>query len=1097
MGRSGLLLIGFVLMSFFGRSSHVLGGDVTWTCVGGDYVFQLAFYRDCNGADVSTISVNLDVWNHPTINQITLNYVSRVDLSPICTQVPAGPSPLSCGSGPSGGSGLGAIEKIIYQSAPTNIPGTPPSEGWIFTYENFSRSGAVTNLQNPTTYGITLASTMYAIPSSPGGCIDNSPQFLQDPYFVSCVSDPYEYNMNAVDQDLDSLSVSFGDPMDHYNGQPYDPPNVPIPIPFEPGFSPLSPTPGPAMNPGNITAQVDANSGNLTFLSNNAGNFVIKVVVQSFRQGVLIAEVEREMQIIVQNCSGSNTAPVIAGPFGGLFETTVNAGDLVNFDLSSTDVELLQDGSLQNNHLSATGLLFGPNPTLPVGCAIAPCATIDALPLITMPQGVTTNFNWQTDCDHLMNPYGFISDVIPYHFVFKIQDDYCPTPKVSYATVTVNVVNPNVIPATQINCIQTDINGDVTISWDAVVDVAGSFNEYQIHSVQSGLIASIANINTTSYTDPAVGQQEDYFIAVASACYGNTLKISDTVSNIHLTLNNPNNGTAVLLWNDPVVPALPSMNSYYHIYREYPTGTWSLYDSVQYGTNVYLDTITICSVDLSYQIVLPNTPCDYTSNIVAGSFEDMITPDVPIINYVTIDTATNNVIISWNQNYQPDTYGYVIYEVDGNGVVVPIDTVWGISNTTYTDITNTGAGALTYTVAAFDSCWTTTIPATYQTSAKGLLNTTVFASASLNICAHEVNLTWSDYIGWGGIDHYEIYGYKQGEPWVNFGSTNNLSYTVSVEEANTYCFAIEAVDINGNRSFSNKVCMYVATPGQPTFNYLQVATVNGENVQLTHYLDISANTTEISVQRMDELGVYEEITRLPAATTTIQYTDTDVDVHSRSYSYRVQVIDSCFELGEISNTARTILLSIQNDDVAKLNYLNWNSYQDFDGSILGYNIYRGINGVFGGSPIATVASGQFYYEDDVNAVISTGRICYYIEAIEATNSFGFAEASISNRECIVLPPTIYIPNSFTPDGDEINDVFIPVISDFDPSNYEFRIYNRWGQPIFTSNDPAIGWDGIVQGTNQMAANNTYLYSVTLIDGNGIEIFSRGHVNLIK
>ena len=69
MRRSCLLLIGFVLMSFLGRSSHVLGGDITWTCQGGDYVFQLAFYRDCNGADVSTISVNLDVWNSLTDSQ--------------------------------------------------------------------------------------------------------------------------------------------------------------------------------------------------------------------------------------------------------------------------------------------------------------------------------------------------------------------------------------------------------------------------------------------------------------------------------------------------------------------------------------------------------------------------------------------------------------------------------------------------------------------------------------------------------------------------------------------------------------------------------------------------------------------------------------------------------------------------------------------------------------------------------------------------------------------------------------------------------------------------------------------------------------------
>ena len=94
-------------------------------------------------------------------------------------------------------------------------------------------------------------------------------------------------------------------------------------------------------------------------------------------------------------------------------------------------------------------------------------------------------------------------------------------------------------------------------------------------------------------------------------------------------------------------------------------------------------------------------------------------------------------------------------------------------------------------------------------------------------------------------------------------------------------------------------------------------------------------------------------------------------------------------------------------------------------------------------------------------------------------------------------PTIYIPNSFSLDGDAFNQIFLPILSDFDPTDYELKIYNRWGQPIFISNDPSIGWNGIVKETNQIAASGTYLYSVMLIDGNGIEIFKKGHVNLFK
>ena len=54
----------------------------------------------------------------------------------------------------------------------------------------------------------------------------------------------------------------------------------------------------------------------------------------------------------------------------------------------------------------------------------------------------------------------------------------------------------------------------------------------------------------------------------------------------------------------------------------------------------------------------------------------------------------------------------------------------------------------------------------------------------------------------------------------------------------------------------------------------------------------------------------------------------------------------------------------------------------------------------------------------------------------------------------------YIPNAFTPDGDEKNNTFKPIItSGVDLFNYSFYIYNRWGQVIWESYNPNIGWDG--------------------------------------
>lgn len=1082
-------------VSLDSRASHVMGGEITWECQGGNYVFQLVFYRDCNGADINTISEIIRVWNHPTVTQIVVPFVQRIDISPTCTPVAGSPNPFTCGGGNATGNGIGAIEKIIYRSAPIALAGSPGVDGWIFTYENFSRSGSLTNINNPTAYGITLAAKMFNHPGATGSCADRSPVFLQEPYFVSCTGTPYRYNMNAVDYDLDSLSVVFGVPYNNFPTGVYNPPTNPIAIPFEPGFSFNNPTPGPSLNPSNVSAQLDNSSGELTFTSFTTGNFVIKVLIRSYRNGYLIAEIEREMQLIVTPCTGNNNPPIINGPFGGLFETTVNAGSLVNFNLSASDLEVLQDGSPQSNWLTASGMQFSNGFTDPTACETAPCATLSSTPIISGVQGVNTTFNWQTSCDHLVGADGNALDLVPYHFVFRVQDDYCQVPKVSYATITINVANPGVIPAPAINCIQSDAAGNVTIQWDPVIDPFGTFQEYRIFSVQNGLLGVVPAIGSGSFTHNGVTQQNNYFIGVVSGCNGNTIRYSDTLSNIHLNLNNPSDGTAILQWNAPSNPATSSMGAYYHVYREYPSGTWTLIDSVPYGLNFYRDTIDICDAFLRYRIILPNDPCDFISNAPGDDFEDMITPDIPVISSISIDTLTGNVLINWNQNSQSDTYGYVIYTFDGNGFIYEIDTVWGISSTNYSHIVNTSNGPLTYSVAAFDSCLTSAVIPTFQTSAKAAIHRTVFVQNSLDICSNTVDLNWTAYIGWSGNINYIIHRKVNNGSWEVVGSTTNLIFTISVEDLNSYCFLIEAESENGDRSFSNISCLDVGAPEPPGFHYLQVASVEDEQVRLEHLIDISTGIQGIQLEKMNSSGIFVPLAELPAIQENLSFIDSDVEVGRRSYTYRARVIDSCGRLAAISNTARTIYLQQVKDDVRLLNYLYWNPYSQFDGSILGYTIYRGIDGVFDGVPLATLPNDQLSFTDDLNDVTFTGKVCYYVEAIEGSNRYNDPKISRSNITCQLFEPIIYIPNAFTPDG--FNPCFFPEITNFDPTEYRMVIFDRWGQEIFHSTSPSEKWCGYIRNTNEMAVTATYVYMITLKDGDGNEIVKRGHVTLVK
>lgn len=70
---------------------------------------------------------------------------------------------------------------------------------------------------------------------------------------------------------------------------------------------------------------------------------------------------------------------------------------------------------------------------------------------------------------------------------------------------------------------------------------------------------------------------------------------------------------------------------------------------------------------------------------------------------------------------------------------------------------------------------------------------------------------------------------------------------------------------------------------------------------------------------------------------------------------------------------------------------------------------------------------------------------------------------------------LFIPSAFTPNGDGKNDVFKPIVKGI-PSQYNLRIYNRWGEAIFQSTDPAKGWDGKYKNKPQILA--TYIYHLS-------------------
>lgn len=91
-------------------------------------------------------------------------------------------------------------------------------------------------------------------------------------------------------------------------------------------------------------------------------------------------------------------------------------------------------------------------------------------------------------------------------------------------------------------------------------------------------------------------------------------------------------------------------------------------------------------------------------------------------------------------------------------------------------------------------------------------------------------------------------------------------------------------------------------------------------------------------------------------------------------------------------------------------------------------------------------------------------------------------------------PAIYVPTAFTPNGDGKNDRFTPHPVGIKSYNY-FRVFNRWGQAIFSSKQMNQGWDGTINGLAQPAG--TYVWMIEGVTADNKLITKKGTVTLIR
>jgi gliding motility-associated-like protein len=111
------------------------------------------------------------------------------------------------------------------------------------------------------------------------------------------------------------------------------------------------------------------------------------------------------------------------------------------------------------------------------------------------------------------------------------------------------------------------------------------------------------------------------------------------------------------------------------------------------------------------------------------------------------------------------------------------------------------------------------------------------------------------------------------------------------------------------------------------------------------------------------------------------------------------------------------------------------------------------------------------------------------------NTFGCRDTA--SRFIVIHPDMlVFVPNAFTPDANGHNELFLPVISGFDLTLFEMKIFDRWGIEVYSSTEPEKGWDGTFNGGP--AENGAYAWTMDIRSSTDVTIQRRtGSVMLLR
>lgn len=294
----------------------------------------------------------------------------------------------------------------------------------------------------------------------------------------------------------------------------------------------------------------------------------------------------------------------------------------------------------------------------------------------------------------------------------------------------------------------------------------------------------------------------------------------------------------------------------------------------------------------------------------------------------------------------------------------------------------------------------------------------------------------------------------------------------------TYCYQVET-DFGGGVSRSLTICdTAFSIDSPPTVDNIS-STTNSDSINWTWQIPINTTPSYYIAHQLNNAG---DILKSDSVNSPQFINSFD----NTTKFLAIELHDVCNNKSPIGNVGSNVFLSGETNNTQDI-VLNWNSYLGWIDGIDSYSVTIKDSNDNLLDSISTGSSPTFTLLLDDQ---TEQTLLFTVWAIPLISGIEYSRSNILIFE---REPIISIPNTFTPNGDGLNDKFVATGKFIEA--FELQIFNRWGEVLYYTTDMENGWDGTSNNSKMPVGN--YTYWMRLKDLNDNEHIRTGSILILS